>query len=547
MSDTRHFNFKVASEPWEFEAIHRLNHRTFAEEIPQHDRKDDQRLVDKFHDENLYIICLAGSELVGMIAVRFQRPFSLDGKLADLDAHLPPGRNWCEVRLLAVEKKFRGSSITVGLMRRAAREAKARGIDAGIISATTRQLKLYRHLGFEPFGPLVGREGALFQPMHLSMEKFEAEAPALPRDVDFDPAPASSSDTVLPSRPAPINLLPGPVALSGMVRHAFIQAPVSHRANRFIEDVQAVRSRLCELTGSNYVQLMLGSGTLANEVVCAQIARLEAPGMVVSNGEFGERLADQARRSWLTHEHLCLPWGHSLNIEKLDRLLDRHPEVRWLWTTHCETSTSALNDLEGLKQLCASRDIRLALDAISTVGVVPVDLSGVWMASCASGKGLASYPGLAIVFHQDAVDPAPEKLPRYLDLGLYASGDGVPFTQSSNLVYALKASLDHTDWEEKFVRTRRLYERTRARLAELGATFKMPAEHSSPAVITLPMRDGINSLAVADRLEAAGFLLSCRSAYLSTRNWLQVCLMGELSDSDIGSFLSQISQDNPWA
>ena len=28
--------FKFASEDWEFELIHRLNYRTFVEEIPQH-------------------------------------------------------------------------------------------------------------------------------------------------------------------------------------------------------------------------------------------------------------------------------------------------------------------------------------------------------------------------------------------------------------------------------------------------------------------------------------------------------------------------------
>jgi aspartate aminotransferase-like enzyme len=429
----------------------------------------------------------------------------------------------------------------MGLLQRVTHEALSRGSDSCIISAATRQLKLYRHLGFEPFGPFVGTADALYQPMYLSIEKLEAEAPHIARQrIDSGAAAPAVS-------PAPVNLLPGPVAISSVVREAFVQAPVSHRAARFIEDAQTVRRLLCEMTGAHDVQIMLGSGTLANEVVCAQLARLDAPGMVVSNGEFGERLADQARRSWLTHEHLCLPWGHALELAKLDRLLDRHPEVRWIWTTHCETSTGALNDLEGLKHLCASRDIRLALDAISSVGVVPVDLCGVWMASAASGKGFASYPGIAIVFHHDAVDPAPEKLPRYLDLGLYSSSDGVPFTQSSNLVYALKASLETTDWTEKFARVRHLHDRVRPRLAELGATFEMAACDASPAVITLRMPNGVNSLDVSDRLEAAGFLLSCRSTYLSSRNWLQVCLMGDLTDADIDAFLTRIGQDNPWA
>ena len=61
--------FKVASEDWEFEQIHRLNYRTFVEEIPQHASNPEGRLVDRFHAENTYIICLQGRRLVGMLAL----------------------------------------------------------------------------------------------------------------------------------------------------------------------------------------------------------------------------------------------------------------------------------------------------------------------------------------------------------------------------------------------------------------------------------------------------------------------------------------------
>src|SRR5882672_10647522 len=88
--------FKTASEDWEFEQIHRLNYKTFAEEIPQHNVSPTHRLVDKFHGENTYLISVCGRKLVGMLAVRGQRPFSLDQKLENVDAHLPPGRKICE-------------------------------------------------------------------------------------------------------------------------------------------------------------------------------------------------------------------------------------------------------------------------------------------------------------------------------------------------------------------------------------------------------------------------------------------------------------------
>ena len=80
--------FKIASEDWEYEAIHRLNYKTFAEEIPQHARNAEQRLVDKFHAENTYAIALHGARLVGMVCGRSSRPFSLDHKLPGLDSHL---------------------------------------------------------------------------------------------------------------------------------------------------------------------------------------------------------------------------------------------------------------------------------------------------------------------------------------------------------------------------------------------------------------------------------------------------------------------------
>jgi hypothetical protein len=168
--------FKVANEDWEFEAIHRLNYRTFVEEIPQHEPSPAQRLVDKFHAENTYLIGLSGRTLAGMLAVRGNRPFSLDHKLPNLDSHLPAGRTICEIRLLSVEKQFRGAQVLQGILALLWQHGLERGYDLAIISGTTRQFKLYQHLGFVPFGPLVGTGDARFQPMYVTLETFESAA-----------------------------------------------------------------------------------------------------------------------------------------------------------------------------------------------------------------------------------------------------------------------------------------------------------------------------------------------------------------------------------
>ena len=112
---THPLQFKVATEEWEFEQVHELNYRTFVEEIPQHRPSSTPRLVDKFHAENTYLVCLRGNQVVGMIAAHGRRPFSLDQKLPNLDSYLPPGRRTCEIRLLSVEKEFRNGQVFRGL------------------------------------------------------------------------------------------------------------------------------------------------------------------------------------------------------------------------------------------------------------------------------------------------------------------------------------------------------------------------------------------------------------------------------------------------
>ncbi len=163
--------FRIAT-PNEFEQIFKLNYKTFVEEIPQHEHNAEKRLVDKFHAENTYLICMDGDTLIGMLAVRDKRPFSLDLKLPRLDSYLPPYKSICEIRLLAVEPDRRKTRVFTGLILQLAKYCDDHDYDLGIMSGTTRQLKMYRHLGFTPFGPLVGREGAHYQPMYLTLASY---------------------------------------------------------------------------------------------------------------------------------------------------------------------------------------------------------------------------------------------------------------------------------------------------------------------------------------------------------------------------------------
>jgi len=526
--------FKSATEDWEFEQIHRLNYRTFVEEIPQHQASPTHRLVDKFHAENTYLICLSDQKLVGMLAVRGNRPFSLDQKVPDLDSHLPAGRTICEIRLLAIDKKSRGArggQILSGILALLWQHGVEKGYDLAIISGTTRQLKLYQHLGFVPFGPTVGTGEAQFQPMYVTLETFEVTAREFLRS-----APAKSF------QPSAVNFLPGPVTVRREVRRAFEQAPESHRADSFKADFDATRRVLCELTNSSHVQLMMGSGTVANDAVAAQLALQTGHGLVVSNGEFGHRLVDHAHRSNLRFEALNFPWGAPFDLAMLRQRLGRMHAPTWLWCTHCETSTSVLNDIDLLKQMCAEHGVKLCMDCISSIGTIEVDLSGVYLASCSSGKGLRSYPGVAMVFHNHELTPAPDHLPRYLDLGYYAANDGIPFTFSSNLLHALHASVRNVDWDRRFVDTVETSAWLRMKLAEAGFDLVGTDALNSPAVITFELPPVMNSIEFGRQMQESGFLLSYNSDYLRRKNWVQICLMGEIPREKVTALFNALNR-----
>ena len=523
--------FKVASEPWELEEIFRLNYETFVEELPQHETNPSRRLIDQFHDENTYFICVRGTELAGMIAVRDKRPFSLDRKLGSVDEYLPPGLSLCEIRLLSVRSERRNGLILQGLLSHVAKYCVDKGYQMALISGSTQQLSLYKKLGFEPFGPLTGTPEASFQPMYRRVEGIDHEF----KDLLHWSVEEHDDKRV-------VNLMPGPVAVHPDVERAFAHRPQSHRSPAFVAGVRRAKDRLRKLVNAQHGEIMLGSGTLANDVIAAQLSLESGRGLILSNGEFGDRLLDHATRFGLKFDAHREDWGQPLDSDAIANTVSQG-NYAWVWAVHCETSTGVLNDISFLKGVTAKAGVKLVLDCISSIGTTPVDLQGVFLASGVSGKGLASYPGLSMVFYNHTVEPQPHKLPRYLDLGYIADKGGVPFTTSSNLLAALGAALDVFDAAFRFDD---IADRTRAlrdSLRTAGFSILADEEISAPSIVTIVLPPDCNSVELGTRMENAGFALSYNSDYLVQRNWVQVCLMGHLNDADLEPLIPTLQRE----
>jgi len=537
------FRIKLTETTAEREQIHLLNYAAFVDEIPQHAPNATRRLVDRFDAENEYVIGVDDlGRLLGMLALRARRPFSLDQKILDLDDCLPPCNSPCELRLLAVRPEFRRTRLLRELLAFAARRATDAGHDLALISGTTRQLDLYRHLGFVPFGPLVGAEGATFQPMYMTLETFVARG---------GKALGVAPRVELALKPA--CFLPGPVEQHAVVNEAFHRTAISHRAPEFIGLADRVRTRLRELTGADDAALLLGSGTLANDVVAFALRGLGKRGVVLVNGEFGERLIDHAQRAGLRFVTVTRPWGEPLEEADIRAAL-RGGAADWMWAAHCETSTGVMNDLAMLKRVAASASCALCLDCMSTIGNLPLDLAGVRLASGSSGKGIAAYAGIAFVLLGGPPPQPSGPTPRYLDLSVWLSHRSVPYTHSSNLLAALCAALERCDVAARHRQIVRDARWLREALRAKGIGVLAPEYCANPAVATIPVPHALSSIALAESLETAGYRLSARSTYLIQRNWIQAALMGnynrralrELPDA-IGRALTTVAQSHDKA
>ena len=247
-------------------------------------------------------------------------------------------------------------------------------------------------------------------------------------------------------------------------------------------------------------------------------------------------LPNHAKRFGMPFDTMETQWGSTFDEKNIEEAL-QSGNYSWLWAVHCETSTGVLNDLEHLKRCCSRADVLLAVDCVSALGTMPVDLTGIDYASGVSGKGLLSYTGLSFVFHNGEVTKN-ESLPRYLDLGSYMEARGIPYTQSSNLLSAFDVALQRFEQPEELyerVTTRAL--RVRAMAEQAGFTIVAPEKAAAPTISTLCMPTGFSAMQLGENLFLNGLNVHYESVYLRERNWLQISCMNEMADKEFERML----------
>ena len=287
-----------------------------------------------------------------------------------------------------------------------------------------------------------------------------------------------------------------------------------------------------------------------NEAVAAQLAAergASGNGVILANGEFGERLARQALRCGLHPRVLSWEWGKPWDLVEIAAPLATEPPGSWIWGVHLETSTGVLNDLPGLVRCARANGLRVCMDCISSLGAVPLDLSGVYLATGVTGKALASYAGMAMVFADAAAlyPTDPERLPSTFDIAAALATRGPRHTFPSAFLLAAQAALaEYASADRACARYEQLASLAgyiRGRLRELGLPPLAEEACAGPGIVTFTPPGAESTEAFVARCSEWGYAIGGQSGYLAERNRVQIATMGVATQEDVEPFFERLA------
>jgi len=243
---------------------------------------------------------------------------------------------------------------------------------------------------------------------------------------------------------------PGPTEVPWRVREKMAGPMIHHRTEEFraiqretIDDLREVmRTR-------NPVMLLACSGTGAMEAALVNLTKPGEKVLVTVLGKFSQRWKEIAEAYGLDVATVDARWGDPVRPEDLERALGAHPGVGVVFTTHAETSTGVLQDVESMARIAHAKGALIVVDGITSVcsEKLETDAWGLDVVVGSSQKGVMTPPGLAFLSLSDAARARMEGAGQpayYFDLkralASHEKGDS-PWTPPIGLVMGLHEAL----------------------------------------------------------------------------------------------------------
>ncbi len=307
---------------------------------------------------------------------------------------------------------------------------------------------------------------------------------------------------------------PGPSDVSDRILDAMARPTLGHLDPAFQEMMEEVKEGLKNLfkTENKLTFPVSAPGSAGMETCFANLVDEGDTVVVIRNGVFGERMRENVVRAGGNAVMVDADWGIAPSMDDVDAALTANPEAKILAFVHAETSTGVWADAEGLAELARKHDCLTIMDAVTSLGGVPVEIDGWEIDAVYSGsqKCLSCTPGLSPVsFSEKAVAKVKARTTPvrswFLDLSLvmsYWDGEGgrsYHHTAPVNALYGLHEALvmvSEEGLENVWARHAIMHEALAAGLEKLGLKFLVAEEERLPQLNAMIVPEGVDEASI---------------------------------------------------
>ncbi|MGF1637240.1 MAG: 2-aminoethylphosphonate--pyruvate transaminase [Cyclobacteriaceae bacterium] len=201
-------------------------------------------------------------------------------------------------------------------------------------------------------------------------------------------------------------LTPGPLSTSPTVRSA-MQRDWCTWDQEYHLIVQDIRSKLlCLSNGTDdfTTVLMQGSGSFVVESVLWTNLDELSHILVLVNGAYGARMAHMVKGMGRKLTIVDVAENKQFDPEKIEAVLQTQPGITHIGVVHCETTTGMLNRYEPLAALAQQYNKIFILDAMSSFGGIPIDVTNppIHFLISSANKCIQGVPGFGFVIAHKA-------------------------------------------------------------------------------------------------------------------------------------------------
>lgn len=337
---------------------------------------------------------------------------------------------------------------------------------------------------------------------------------------------------------------PGPSDVHPRVLEALAKGTVGHLDPYYLQIMDDLQTMLRGVFRTKNPMTFAVSATGSAGMEAAVVNLIE-PGdsmVVCVNGVFGARMADVAARAGADVTKVERPWGEVFSPGDLkDALAKAKPKV--VGIVMAETSTGSWQPLEEISDLVRNAGALFLVDAVTSLGGVPVEVDrwGIDAIYSGSQKCLSCPPGLAPVsFSERAVETVKRRKRKvqswYLDitmLSAYWGSDRVyHHTAPINMSYALYEALrvvHEEGLEACFARHLLNHRALKAGLASLNIEYTAREGHQLPMLNAVRIPAGVDDAATRRALlERFGIEIGGGLGDFKGKAW-RIGLMGHAS------------------